>query len=346
MSLLFMDGFDHTGNGSPDLVAHGKWGANVGFSIALTSTTTQSRTGGHSAQMYYQGDETETKPYLAIGGFVVGMAIRFNQAPGGGDFIRIKEGATIHLALAMTAGAVLQVKVGSTVIATGITVLPMNSWVYVEFKGVIHDTAGSYEVHIDGVAEASLTNAGPVDTRNAGATGQWDRVSVLPTSTGWTSFVDDFYLCDLSGTSRNDFLGPIKIDTLMPQPGNGTNVGFTPSTGTDHGALVDENPPNTTDYNGGATVGLKDTYNLTNPTLSGAILGIQVNMYAAKSDVGGRKVVSVVRVGGTDYDGSPDLPLITTFQYVSQVRSQNPGTSADWTVADVTALEAGMKVTV
>lgn len=348
MALLFMDGFDHYGSGGSNssVADSGKWGQLNGSIATIYALGGPPRTGTGKLALYYINDELITKPLPASGGFVIGMAIRFEATPSGSDIIHIKEGTVNHLGVAITAGGVLQVKGGSTVLATGTTVLVQNSWYYVEFKGIIHDTTGSYELRIDGVTEVALTNVGPLDTRSSGGTtGQWDRIGVLSIVPSWSSFIDDLYVCDMSGTIRNDFLGPIKIELLMPQIGNGSNVGLTPSTGTDHGALVDEIPANTTDYNSSATIGTKDTYNLPSVTLSGGILGVQVNLWAAKSDVGGRKVCSVVRTGGVDYDGA-DLSLLTSFQYVTQVRPQNPGTSADWTVADITALEVGMKVTV
>jgi hypothetical protein len=159
-------------------------------------------------------------------------------------------------------------------------------------------------VRIDGVTEVALTASG-VDTRNAG-TGLWDRVG-LGCNSGSTTFTyyDDFYVCDTSGSApRNTFLGPVtKVETLYPQTDGvaaGSNAGLTPSTGTDHGALVDETPPNQTDYNSSATVGAKDTYNYPSMALTGVILGIQTNLYCQKSD--GRALgLRRPAVGSTDY---------------------------------------------
>jgi hypothetical protein len=341
--LLFMDGFDHYGTAG-DVVSLGKWGQIIGsLGLSIETVQTRVRTGLGSAKNYYGNDETVTKPLPASGGFVVGVAIYMTAQPQAYDWIRIKEGSVTHVSVAMTAGALVQVKCGATVLATGTTVLPLNAWTYVEFKGVIHDTAGSFEIRVDGVTEISGNN---VDTRNGGTTGQWDRVSLSVPATAWNCYFDDFYVCDQSGSIRNDFLGPIRIETLMAQAGNGTNVGLTPSFGTDHGALVDEVPPNANDYNGSAVVGAKDTYNLPSVQLTGGILGVQVNLHAAKSDVGLRKICAVVRTGALDYDGG-DKTLLTTYTYASEVWAQKPGgPPTDWTATDVNALEAGMKVTV
>jgi hypothetical protein len=342
MALLFLDGFDHFGSvGDP--VATGKWAS--GSSL---STQPVPRTGTHALRLVTPGTgEIISKGLPASGGVVVGVAVQLSATSAGtADLLQVREGVTVHLAVGLTAGMLLTVKRGATVLATGTTVLALNTWYYLELKGTIDDTTGSYAVRIDGVAEAALTATG-VDTRNGGATGQWDRVRLgcLATNT----YVDDLYVCDTSGAApRNTFLGVCKIETLYPQTdavAAGSNAGLTPSTGTDHGALVDEPAPNTSDYNSSPTVGLKDTYNYPSLSLTGTILGVQTNLYVAKSDAAARQVCAVVRAGGTDYDGANLAPL-TTFSYFSEVRAQNPNTAADWTSADIANLQAGMKVTV
>jgi hypothetical protein len=344
MALLFFDGFDHMGN-SGDPVATGKWASSAG---GVSTQPLLPRTGSHSLRLSSSGTVT-SKPLPASGGVVVGVAVQFTVVSAGtANLLEVREGTTVHLAVSVTTGMLLTVKRGTTTLATGITVLALNSWYYIELKGTIHDTTGSYEVRIDGVTEAALTASG-VDTRNAGTTGQWDRI-LLGTLSGISGnqYIDDVYVCDQSGAApRNTFLGPVKVETLYPQTdavAAGSNAGLTPSTGTDHGALVDETTPNTSDYNSSPTVGLKDTYNYPSLTLTGTVLGIQTNLYVAKSDTAARTVCAVVRAGGTDYDGANIAPL-TTFSYFSEVRAQNPNTSAEWTSSDIISLQAGMKVT-
>jgi hypothetical protein len=333
--LLFFDGFDHcTGNTVAMLT---KWASSIG---AADPHASGARTGPAGLWMTSGAADLLSKAFPASGGFLIGFALK-NTAAGWGarDLLQVREGGTVHLTIYSDGAGHLAVTRNGTVLATGATVLSLNSFHYIEFKGVIHDSAGSYTLRINEAVELSASG---IDTRNAGATGQWDRLYLGAASAGYA--VDDLYVCDLSGASHNDFLGAVKVETLLPESGNGANVGLTPSTGTDHGALVDENPPNTTDYNGSATVGAKDTYTYPSLTLAGAVLAVQTNLYAAKSDAGTRTVCAVVRTGGTDYDGANVSPG-TTFGYFPEVRPVNPATSAAWTIAEVNALEAGMKVT-
>ena len=332
--LLFMDGFDHYSGNVTDT---GKWGTQGTWGL---TTASLSRTGPRCMEVYYVNNWVTTKPFAPVGGFVLGVAIRVASQWETRDIIAVNEGGTTHLMVGCTSAGYLCVKRAGIVLKTGTLPLPLNSWVYIEFKGVIHDTAGSYELRIDGSLEVSDTN---VNTRN-GLTGLWDRICLSAPIQQTFSWYDDFYVCDLGGGGRNDFLGPIKIDTFMAQAGSGFWMDFVPSIGGDHGAMVDEIPQNLTDWNASGTVGHKDTYNIGNPILSGDILGVQVNALVSKSDSGVRRISPLIRTNGADYDG-PEKALTTGWAYATMIKEKNPNTSLDWTAADLTAIEAGVKVT-
>lgn len=338
MALLFHDGFDFT---SSSAVTIGKWGAGT---LNYTGTGMRSGIGCGALNQILTAN---TKTFTPSGtGVVVGYA-RFNSNPSTNDFLQVRENTLVHLALSYDSSGNLVIKRGGTVMATTPSpVVIVSGWIYVELKALIDDAAGHYDVRIDGVSV--LANAG-IDTRNGG-TGLWNNILVHGAGINpSTCLIDDMYVLDLSGPAPlNDFLGPISVETLSVQTdavAAGSNAGLTPSTGTDHGALVDEQPPNTTDYNSSPTVGAVDTYNLTAKTFSGPILAIQTNLYVSKSDAAVRSVCGVVRTGGVDYDGANISPT-TTFVTYSEPRPLNPNTGVAWTDADVNALQVGMKVTV
>lgn len=336
MALLFFDSCDHTGTAQSNVLA--KYSATS----TMVPSTSAVRTGTHGYRINAGGFVT-SKTLPVSGGAVIGLAVRWAAFPNG-TFLEIREGSTIHVAVGCDSTGHLQVKRNTTVLATSSTALSVNSFYYVEIKTVIHDTTGTYEVHVDGVQDAALTATGQ-DTRNAG-TGVWDSFNMR--SSVNTFDVDDIYVCDTSGSApRNTFLGVVKVECLFPQTdatAAGTTAALTPSTGTDHGALVDEASPNTTDYNSSANVGDKDTYNYPSLSLTGTILGVQTNLYVVKTDAAARSVCPVVRSGSTDYDGSNVSPG-TSYGYFSAVWAQNPDTGNDWTSSEVNAMEAGMKVT-
>lgn len=348
MSLLFLDGFDHS-TGSP--TTHLTKYNTLAFAGTITVVSTPVRTGSGAIQSTGTFNYERNVPPIAMGtAFIVGFAHRKAANPPTAPIPlsqAAQTGVVVHLGVGLNQAGQLFVYRGTTatVLATGTTFVPNNSWFYVELKGVIHDTLGSYELRIDETLELSATN---VDTRNGG-TGVVDSVAISCGSTGGGHWWDDFYICDGNGPApQNDFLGAIKVDTLLPQTDAiavGSNAGLTPSTGTDHGALVDENPPNTTDYNSSVTVGAKDTYNYPPMTLAGTIIGIQTCLYAQKSDIAPRSVCAVVRTNSLDFDGANVSPL-SSFGYLTECRALNPNTGLAWTIAEIALIQAGMKVTV
>lgn len=341
MSLLFMDSFDHYGTASNPATL-GKWGSGTSSPDASSTVV---RTGTHALRINGVSNIT-TKPMTFFNSsFIVGFA--FNSVLGtiiNNDILRIQEGSTIQLAVAIDTTGKLSVKRGATVLATGTKVLSANNWYYIEFKGLIHGSNGNYELRIDTVPELSASS---INTINSGTT--LDRVYLSGALGGGSySYIDDVYIADTYGSApRNNFLGPVKIECLMPQTDAvavGSNQGLTPSTGTDHGALVDEIPPNTTDYNGSATIGTLDTYNYPNMVLSGSVLGIQTNMYCQKSDAGLRTICPVIRMpSGLEYPRTAISPN-TTFSYSTEICEVNLDTFGEWTPAVINGIQVGMKV--
>jgi hypothetical protein len=343
MALLFIDGFDHMGT-SGGTVLPKKWDAPTsGGSIINTPV----RTGAAAMQVGLSGTG---KLMLAGDVFIFGCAIRFGTAlpTTGGliSFLAFYEGggSLQHIGLNLNSSGFLLVRRGGiTTLATATShAMVLDTWYYLEIKVVIHDTAGSVEVHVDGAPVTFGSSLTGIDTRNGGL-GFSDQVW-FDAASGVAVFVDDVYCCDDSGTVNNSFLGVCSVETLLSETGNGTHANFTPSTGTDHGALVDDNPPNDdTDYNVSFTVGHRDSYNYPASASAAAILGIQTNLYVRKTDLGIRTAAALVRTGGTTYTGAA-MAMTTAYKYLSECRDLNPQTGLTWTAADVAALEAGIEV--
>ena len=334
MALLFMDGFDHYA--TADITK--KWNSIVG---SMTIFPIDGRRGGGAAGGNPSGSENLNKTLPgSYATLVFGLALKVDALVSL-DILTLKESATSHLILRLNAtGTLSVVRAASTVLGTSSTSLSTDAFYYIEIKATIHDTTGAVEVRVNGVTCLNLTGQ---DTRNAGTTGLIDNFVITGTSGTWR--LDDFYVCDTSGTKNNDFLGDVRIDTLLPNA-DGTYSQFTPSTGTNHSALVDEATPNTTDYNDGATVGNRDSHQFTNLTsiASQIVYGVQVNAAIQKDDAGAKSACTFVRSGTTDGDAATAV-LGTAQTYVSQIFETNPSGGVAWTEASVNAAEFGMKVT-
>jgi len=327
MALRFLDGFDHY--------------TSLAQKYEIAGTGEIGSTGGRTGNGYFGASEFR-KTLAANTQWIVGCAFRipsplvinnaiirlYEQMPGGPQItvtfdtdyrFRVRRGGD-----------------GGTIIGASTNSFVLNAWYYIEFKVTIHSTAGSFELRVNGTTE---TSASSVNTRG-GSQDATDRVGF--SGGGTVKHFDDIYICDGDGSTHNDFLGDCKILTLFPN-GAGNYTQWTPSTGSNW-QNVDDNPPNgDTDYNSTSTATNKDTYALSDITLTGNVKGIQVLAMMRKDDAGSRSSRLLIRTASTDYSG-PTVGHSDNYVYLRNVWQNNPNTSAAWTVAQVNALEAGVEL--
>lgn len=352
MALLWLDSFDNIGINGSQAALLTKYDAARSGTVSVQISTVNVRTGTCSLALGSAPTEHLcTKALGASGGtFIVGVghyipAAAFGVVTGNGYLIDItEEDQTIHLRLSINSTGQLSIYRNTTLIAgPSATALTFSTWYYIEFEGLISDTVGTYEVRVDGVTYLSGAGA---DTRNGG-TGTWNRVILKPWHTAQFVMYDDLYICDGSGSINNTFLGIQKVGSSLAVAdsiASGTTHNFTPSTGTDHGALVDESSPNgDTDYNASSTVGQIDLYRIQAVSLAGTTRGIQVNRYLKKTDAGVRTTRAIVRSAGTNYPQATQSPL-TTYGYLSTPVETDPATATFWAAAAINAAEFGEEI--
>jgi hypothetical protein len=200
-------------------------------------------------------------------------------------------------------------------------------------------TAGYLRIYINGHLAA---DSGTVDTTQFFNFGnnQWTGVSWTP-----SGYIDDCYWGD---TSTADPLNPwasfLQIGDARCEGqvcltdavgGGGTFKEVTPSAGTDHGALLDENPlDGGTTFVQSAVVGQRETVKFPNITpTTGQIFGVRNLPNAVKTTFATRELANAIYSHAT-------LAIGTT----QGVYGANPVTGAPWTIADVNAAESGIKV--
>jgi len=331
MSLVFTDGFDYYSSLAL------KWttaNGTIGTSSVRSGTNGVQVTGNLLAKQVKVSQEHAT--------FIVGCALK--RGTNGTFEIRFYSDslATQHVTVQVTAngeikvfrGSIAGTQLGST---TSPNLVPSGTFVYLEAKCTLNDTTGVVTVKINGTQVFTITSA---DTKNAGTKTVLDGFGFIITTAN--ADVDDIYLCNGAGSTNNDFLGDIKIETLFPT-GAGNTTQLTPSTGSNW-QNVDDTTPNTTDYNSSATDNQYDTYQMGDlVTASGTVFGVVAHAYAAKSDAGTKGGAIVIRSGGTDYEQT-DNALGTGYQYYDEILEVNPNTGVAWTVTNVNSVEAGFKV--
>lgn len=210
-----------------------------------------------------------------------------------------------------------------------------NIWYYLEVKVLCHPTDGTIEVRLNGTTIISLSG---INTQT-GAEPYYNMVSL---GGSYHSQCDDFYVCDGTGATCNDFQGVCKVIGIFPNADTAT-IQWAPSTGTTHYNLVNENPRNTSDYVSTGTQSDTDLYSYPSLTGDTTIIGIQVNTQASLPS--GTSVIiesPIVSNGITDF--GPDTQILSSSYYDARhISMTNPDTGTAWTVADLAAAQIGIK---
>ncbi len=209
-----------------------------------------------------------------------------------------------------------------------------------EFKVVCANSGGSYELRINGVTVAQNAST---DTR-AGSHDYHDIVEILGVA-GDGQQIDDLFILDGSGSTNNNFLGSRKVTTLFPTA-EGDSSDYTPSTGSDNSAVVDDNPHNSaTDYVESSTSGHTDLYQYSNVSNMGTINGVSVNTVCAQSDGTPFSLKTHVKSGSTDSEDAGQAIGTTSDVTRKRILETNPDTAAAWTQSEVNAAQFGIEVT-
>lgn len=337
MSLIYCDGFDHYQNTA---------GTDKGWSNNFSSMQT-GRLGGQCARLSTvnpSAANTQRTLPSSYSKLWLGFAYRINTWSGsnGNDFATLRVGGTNALRLSVNASQQLQVRnSGGTVIGTGTHSLSTSTWYYIELMGNINGASGSCQLWLNGVEEIAET------TGNFGSSNLSGISIGYLNGSGVTAAVDidDLYVTDTAGPPNNSQLGDVRIEAVYPTS-DGANIQWTPSTGSDHYALVDEAsgtfPNDDTDYISDSVSGHVDEYNFGAPSGGGSVFAIQTCIYARKDDAGTRQIADIVRQSGTDTPSAAQS-LSIGYLYVTEVHETDPAGSA-WTLSTVPGGASGVQV--
>lgn len=209
-----------------------------------------------------------------------------------------------------------------------------NTQHFIEVWVQVDSSAGTIEVHVDGVQVLLLTGQ---NTQASGNT-WWDALSVSAAS------YDDLYYCDTTtgaGTNPcNTFLGDPRVYTQFPTANS--TVQFTPSANTNWQQVSEQAMDSDASYNSSSTVGQEDLFTIApTPTTITGILALQVTGAYRKDDAGLRKMKSALKSSTTEVYGTQNSLPDTNYAYFSDVFPTDPATTASWTRAGVNAALIG-----
>ena len=231
-----------------------------------------------------------------------------------------------------------------TVIATGNTAVPVDAWSLVEVYWKIADSGGRCQVRINGQVDIDYTG----DTHTATNA---DVKHVALGGASWTlkGYYDDFAINDTAGGADDSWCGSGTV-VYLPASADTATADWTPSTGSDHSALVDEVPTNgDTDYVSTAVDAQVDEYDVAAPStaLDGKLVTrVWAEARARKVDAGSTTKVVMGVDSGTVSDGDP-VTLTTTYgRVVGDDLTANPDDTFAWEYADLADVKVRVKSSV
>ncbi len=306
---------------SPDCLLNDGWGSGLGLEMGY-------ETSNNYIQATFDAQTT----------WLVGLAIKTAPTLASGTLISLSSGSDadfIRLVLS-SSGLVYIFNQAASTNYYGTRVLRPSTWYYLEFKAFIDGSTGTLDLNINGDSDISESSLDTLYTTSTNAS----RVT-LELRLGEGTIIDDLYIAD--GTAGvNTFIGPYKVETIRPDADD--TVAWDRSAGGDNYALINSVGINESSYVEGDTITESDLYTFGNlSVITGDIAGIQITTGGLLTAAGTRQLNDRVLSDADNSNGAVVLAS-ETGELNYRVIEQDPNTAANWAVAAVDAVKAGVVV--
>ena len=341
-----------------DMPTDGRWSGNP----CLRRTSNSNAAGGGYVQI---------SPLLTRSGIwtptasgVFGFAVKCDNLAriGSGTvfegMIAIMNGSGAQLVIKLdTAGSLIAMRSTNGVslnvtLGTSLAAITSAVWAFVEVKWLIHASAGYVEIRVNGNIVLRFdgnTLSGAATGGNLGAA--WTTIRLFRMVSAISPYLvmrmNDFYLCDLSGSGDDlrDYLGNVRVQILVPNA-VGTSSGWTPNAGANWEAVDDNPADDDTSYVSALAAGTRDAYGFTDLPAGASPLGFQIS-YLAKKEAEGNALIAPMFWQGVNSDGiSQSINSSVAYQYVLNPFDRNPVSDARPTAAELNAAEFGFVKTI
>jgi hypothetical protein len=309
--------------------------------------TANARNGGQSLAVTRSG---VSKTVDNISTWIVGGAFQWATYGGG---VSISNVITIRVNWGIQGDGTIVVSGpgGSLGQTTPTNAIVLNRYYYIEMKAVL-GTSGSVEMRINGQSVLTLSGV------NIGPTANADVVNISGPPGGALCYVDDFYVCDGSGSYNNTFLGDVQIGILKPRA-EGNKLEWVPNATGTHWSRVNEvptgggtGPDDDTSYvsstmTGISTTGPSDLFIFDTVATNRLVLGVQSNIFARKDDEGNRALSVLTSNSSSNVQSDPVGRYInlTYIDYLNQF-DVNPIGGGTWTPTVMNTMQWGVEVVV
>jgi hypothetical protein len=220
--------------------------------------------------------------------------------------------------------------------------LRRNQWYFIELKVYCHASDGTVDVRVNGVSKLALSG---VCTKRPTQTHDYYNIVRLSHANNTDYHVDDFYVCDTAAGRYTDVLGPVKVVTSRPASDVDGKKDWTPQSGADHYAMLDEAVCNDdTDYVESSTSGHLDQceYSDVSSSTFTELRGVALSVDCRKTDATDFTLIQRAE-RATASEGAANAVAGTS--YVTHVRVMESDTEgAAWTPANFDSTQFGIKV--
>ena len=218
-----------------------------------------------------------------------------------------------------------------------------STWFFWEVEFYPHSTSGYFRLKINNI-QVFYDNT----------SGRWyNAVSDYNTDGYMESYYfslqhyeDDTYSLEKDATTPNDFLGDCTLEVLRPDS-NGTTNNGTPSAGSNYECVDDVTNNADTDYVTLDAVNEIELYSYPNLSVASATIhAVITRNVARKLTAGARSIQHLVRTNSTNYTDGSDGGMGSEYSFAEiHYWMLNPDDSLAWGVADINALQTGIKIT-
>lgn len=227
---------------------------------------------------------------------------------------------------------------------TAAPVIGANSWNHIEVKSFADATdpnpLGTVEIRVNGVVKLTVAN---VNTGAGWAQVEWAPNDIVHGNADLHFYLKDVVIWDTLGTENNNFLGTVQV--IGRTPINDVLTGWTPASGVNQYAMIDNSPPlDGTEYlraanppPGPSSFGLSAL-----PTDVTSVKALITQCRVRNTDGGDGNFQSVL-VSGASTGSGTDRPMTSAFTYYEDVHELDPATAAAWSPAAADA--AKLKIT-
>jgi len=350
MALLFIDGFDTQTSVANTLLRYDSDSVAGGLSISSSHARTSNCALRDTNQAAFEVKKTLPSSYQTL---IVGINLdsSTNGVQPDDDILNFYDGTNLQLKLRLLGGAtstsLRAINGQGTTLGTSTASFTQGSH-YIEVIATFHSSTGAVTIYLDGVNVLALTG---VRTTGSGGN-QATKVSFASTRTfGWSGY-DDYYICDSSGAAPWNTVISGGNPNNLPKVGTKTISGtgnlaqWTPLSGLNYTQVNESDMNSDTSYNSTYTIGASDLYSLTSSGLTTNIIyGVQATSWTKLDSTGSRTASMEWKSGATVYDGSIFTENGTSsYTPHMEMKTLDPNTNAQWTRANLDALQIGMKL--